>query len=81
MHHVFAQHLCNGVLKFFIFFVMDCHISLWFNFRNGVTPKSHQSKHHRELNMTYIAFGIVVLFFCLNTPRIVIGAYEVSETW
>jgi hypothetical protein len=31
--------------------------------------------------MTYIAFGIVVLFFCLNLPRIVIGGYEVSETW
>jgi len=31
--------------------------------------------------MTYIAFGIVVIFFCLNLPRIVIGAYEVSETW
>jgi len=43
--------------------------------------KCHQSKHSRELNMTYISFGIVGIFFCLNFPRIVIGAYEVSETW
>ena len=50
--------------------------------RLGNSPKVERNNmHHRELNMTYIAFGIVVLFFCLNLPRIVIGAYEVSETW
>jgi len=55
--------------------------TIFINFRKRASIKCQQSKHSRELNMTYIAFGIVVIFFCLNLPRIVIGAYEVSETW
>ena len=31
--------------------------------------------------MTYITFVIVGIFFCLNLPRILVGAYEVSNTW
>ena len=31
--------------------------------------------------MAYITFAIVALFFCLNMPRMILGSYEVSNTW
>jgi hypothetical protein len=31
--------------------------------------------------MTYVTFAIVGIFFCLNLPRILVGGFEVSETW
>ena len=31
--------------------------------------------------MAYVTFAIVALFFCLNMPRMILGSYEVSQTW
>ncbi len=31
--------------------------------------------------MAYLTFAIVTLFFVLNVPRILLGTYEVTNTW
>ncbi len=46
----------------------------------GIYFRSAQH-HRREIHMTYVTFAIVVIFLCLNMPRMLVGGYEVSETW
>ena len=31
--------------------------------------------------MAYVTFAIVGIFLCLNMPRMLVGGYEVSDTW
>ncbi len=31
--------------------------------------------------MAYLTFAIVAIFFCFNLPRMLVGGYEVLQTW
>ena len=66
-----SQNSLDILLKFSLFSKFNSHFFI----------RRSQQQNRREIRMAYITFAIVALFFCLNMPRMILGSYEVSNTW